>query len=308
MRVLVSDALDPAAVARVRAAGHEVVERPGLNGPELAQALEGFDALWIRSGTRATAEVLRETRTLRLLVRAGTGLDNVDVAAAAERGIEVANTPGANRVAVAELVFGLLLEFERHIGPASAALGAGRWEKSRFAGRELAGRTLGLIGFGRIAREVAVRARAFDLSVIACDPLLSQWPAGFEWAARGTLDQVLSGSDVVSVHVPLESGTRGLIGARELALMKTTALLVNAARGGIVDEAALADALTGGRLRGALLDVFEHEPPGELALLQLPNVIATPHLGASTAEAQARAGDEAADILIERLAALANAR
>jgi D-3-phosphoglycerate dehydrogenase len=241
---------------------------------------------------------------LRIVVRAGTGLDNVDLAAAAARGIRVLNTPAANRVSVAELVFALLLEFERHAGEAAGALRAGRWEKTRFAGRELAGRTLGLVGFGRIGREVAVRARAFDMSVIAHDPLLDPWPAGFEWVAARELDPLLAESDVVSLHVPLEPATRGRIGARELALMKPDALLVNAARGGVVDETALLEALRRGQPRGALLDVFATEPATGNPLLELPNVLATPHLGASTAEAQSRAGGEAARVLLEAIAAI----
>jgi D-3-phosphoglycerate dehydrogenase / 2-oxoglutarate reductase len=304
VRILVSDPMDARALDRLRAAGHEVVERPGLQGDALVAALDGCGALLVRGGTKVTADVLRGAGTLRIVVRAGTGLDNVDAAAARERGIVVANTPGANRVSVAELVFGLLLAFERHIPAAAASLAGGAWEKNRFAGRELAGRTIGIAGFGRIGREVAVRARAFDMTVLGFDPLLTHWPDGLEWVERRTLGRLLAESDVVSLHVPLESGTRGMIGARELAQMRPDALLVNAARGGVVDEAALAEALTAGRLRGALLDVFAVEPATGNPLLALPNVLATPHLGAATAEAQARAGDEAATVLLEAIAAL----
>jgi len=304
VRILVSDPLDVAALARLRAGGHEVLERHGVQGDALVTALDGCGALLVRGGTKVTGEVLRNATTLRIVVRAGTGLDNVDAAAAAERGIVVANTPGANRVSVAELVFALLLEFERHVGAAASSLKGGAWEKTRFAGRELAGRTLGLAGFGRIGREVAVRARAFEMTVLAFDPLLTAWPPGFEWVGRRSLDALLAGCDIVSLHVPLEGGTRGMLGARELALMKPDALLVNAARGGVVDETALLAALQGGRPRGALLDVYALEPATGNPLLALPNVLATPHLGASTSEAQARAGDEAATVLLEAIAAL----
>ena len=228
-------------------------------------------------------------------------MDNVDRDAARELGIEVRNTPAANAVSVAELAMGLLLAFERGIAPAAEALRAGRWEKNRPLGRELAGRRLGLIGFGRIGREMALRARAFDMEVWAHDPVLVTWPAGFEWAHSATLDQLLPAADVVSLHVPLTTETRGLLGARELSRMKADALLINTARGGLVDEEALHQALVAGRLRGAILDVFASEPPGAHPLLQLPQVLATPHLGAGTRDAQRRAGTEAAAIVIAEL-------
>lgn len=305
LRILVSDKLEPAAVDRLRGAGHEVTESPGLQGTALIAALDGCAALVIRSATQVTAEVLEGAATLRLVVRAGTGLDNVDTAAARARGIEVRNTPAANTVSVAEITLGLLLAFERHLAWAASDLRAGRWEKSKYAGREIAGRTLGLVGFGRIGREVAGRARAFDMTVVACDPLVAAWPAGFEWVSRVSLEELLAGADIISLHLPLGAATRGLIGPKELARMRPDAVLINAARGGVVNEDALYEALVAGRLRGAILDVFATEPPGESPLLALPNVLATPHLGASTRDAQVRAGIEAADIVLAELARLA---
>jgi len=301
MKVLVTERLDASASERLRAAGHEVVERPGAQGAELAAALEGCAALLIRGGTRVTAEVLKSAPSLKVVARAGTGLDNVDVGTARQLGITVLNAPSANSVSVAELVFGLLLAFERQLVPATLELRQGRWEKSRFVGLELAGRRLGLVGFGHIGRAMASRARAFEMPVSAYDPLLEDWPAGFEWVERATLDHLLAGADVVSLHLPLSPKTRGMIGAAQLARMKRGALLVNAARGGLVDESALAAALADGTIRGAILDVFASEPPGESPLLGLPNVLATPHLGASTEDAQRRAGTEAAERLIEAL-------
>jgi D-3-phosphoglycerate dehydrogenase len=300
--VLVADALDAAAVERLRGAGLDVVERTGLQGDALVQALAGCEGLIVRGATKVTGDVLRQVTTVRAVVRAGTGLDNVDAAVAKERGVMVSNTPAANAVSVAELVFGLVLALERHLVPAASDLRRGHWEKTKYAGRELAGRTLGLLGFGRIGREVALRARAFAMEVIACDPVLERWPAGYEWVAPVTRDELLAGADVLSLHVPLTPETRGSIGAPELARMRPDAILVNCARGGVVDEAALHAALASGALRGAALDVFEREPPGEIPLLALPNVIATPHVGASTAEAQRRAGLEAAEIMIRALA------
>jgi len=301
VKVLVSDPLDPEAVERVRAAGHEVVEKSGLKGAELIAALDGVQGLMIRGATKVTAEVLRGAPSLKVVVRAGTGLDNVDRAAAKGCGVEVRNTPAANAVSVAELTIGMMLAFERHIVPATLDMRAGRWEKKKYMGRELAGRTLGLVGFGRIGRETALRARAFGMRVIACDPLIEHWPAGFEWVKRMELEEMLPVVDVLSLHVPLTDSTRNVIDAGALARMKADALLVNCARGGTVDEGALYEALKAGRLRGAALDVFSTEPPGALKLFELESVIATPHIGASTDAAQNRAGTEAADILIEVL-------
>lgn len=304
MKVLASDKLDAAALDHIRTAGHEVIERPGLQSVELVAALEGVQALLIRGGTRVTGEVLRATPSLKVVVRAGTGLDNVDTVAARQRNIAVFNTPASNAISVAELVFGMVLALERHLVPAANDLRAGHWEKTKYQGRELCGRSLGLVGFGRIGREVAVRARAFGMTVSAYDPLLQAWPAGFEWTHRATLDDLLPNSDVVSLHLPLTADSRGMIGAAALSRMHPDAILVNASRGGVVDEHALLAALEAGRPRGACLDVFSTEPPGDHPLLKHPRVLATPHLGASTAEAQRRAGEEAAAIVIEALAAL----
>jgi D-3-phosphoglycerate dehydrogenase len=301
MRVLVAEPLDPAGLARLRAAGYEVVERTGLEGGALVAALRDVQALVVRSGTRVTEEVLRGAPGLKIVVRLGTGLDNVDLAAARERGVQVASTPGATAVSVAEHTLALLLALERHLAPADADLRRGGWSRSQFVGRELYGRALGLVGFGRVGREVAWRARAFGMDVRWSDPLLDLAPAGYEWTRRATLEELLPQADVLSLHVPLTRATRGLIGARELARLKPGAVLVNCARGGLVDERALAAALAEGRLRGAALDVFAAEPPGESPLLALPNVVLTPHLGGSTVEAWRRAGLEAAAIVIEAL-------
>ena len=293
MKVLIADPLDPAAVVRLRAAGHEAIERSGLQGAPLAEALRGVDALLVRGATRVTAEVLGKAGSLRLVVRVGTGLDNIDVAAARERGIRVANTPAANAVSVAELVFGLLIALERRLCEVGAELKRGVWAKGKHETRELAGKRIGLIGFGRIGREVASRAHAFEMTVVWSDPLMPQAPSGYEWARRSSLEELLPTVDYLSLHLPLDPQTRGFVGPAQLAAMKPGAVLVNCARGGLVDEAALLAALRGGKLRGAALDVFESEPPGRLPLLELPNVIATPHVGASTLEAQARAAMEA---------------
>jgi D-3-phosphoglycerate dehydrogenase len=305
MKILACDGIDPAAVKRIRDAGYDVTEAKGLAAPDLLTALRGVRGLVVRSATKVTAEVLAGAPDLKVVVRAGTGLDNVDRAAAESRGVIVLNTPNANSVSVAEITFAMLLGLERHIASAAADLRAGRWEKNKYQGREIHGRTLGVIGFGRIGQEVANRARAFGMRVIAYDPAVTSGPAGFEWVRHADRDTLLRESDVVTLHVPFTEETRHSLAAREFALMKPDAVLVNASRGGVVDESALLAALNGGTLRAAAVDVFEKEPaPADHPLLALPNVLPLPHLGASTGEAQRRAGMDAADALLEALATL----
>jgi D-3-phosphoglycerate dehydrogenase len=304
-KILVAEALAPAALEVLRRAGHEVIETRRLQGAELAKALEGVRALLVRGQTKVTADVLRGAPDLEVVARAGTGLDNVDRDAARALEIQVLNAPAANTISVAELTLGLLLALERHLAAAGTDLRNGRWEKSKYMGRELAGRRIGLVGFGHIGRAVALRARAFDMEVWASDPLIQPWPAEFGWVRHGDLDAMLPEIDVLSLHLPLATATRGLINAERLAKLKPDAVLINAARGGIVDEDALHQALVDKKLRGAALDVFATEPPGEHPLLKLPNVLATPHLGASTVEAQDRAGVEVAERVVEALAARA---
>ncbi len=304
MKVLACDRVDPAALSMLRAAGHEVTEANALKGDDLVRALEGVSALLVRGATKVTADVLRAAPDLKVVVRAGTGLDNVDRVAAQAAGIRVCNTPNANSVSVAELVFGLLLALERHVVPAASALRRGVWEKSRFQGRELSGRTLGILGFGRIGREVATRARAFDLAVVSHDPRHGTTSEGFGWVRELARDELLKTADIVTLHLPLDDSTRDSFGEREFALMKPDAVLVNCARGGVVNESALHGALVSGRIRAAASDVFATEPPpAEHPLLALPNFLPLPHLGASTEEAQRRAGTDAAQIVIDALAA-----
>ena len=306
MKVLACDKVDAAAIARIRSAGHEVVEGNALKGDDLVAALAGVQGLLVRGATKVTADVFPAAPSLKVVVRAGTGLDNVDQVAAKKHGVQVRNTPNANSVSVAELVFGMLIAIERHLLPASNDLKRGVWEKSKYQGRELSGRTLGLLGFGRIGREVATRARAFDMTVIEHDPRHRAGGEGFDWVKHVERDVLFRSADVLSLHVPLADNTRDSIGEREFALMKPDALLINASRGGVVNEDALVEALKSGKLRGAAIDVFMQEPaPAEHPLLSLANVLPLPHLGASTAEAQRRAGIEAAEILLEVLAEVA---
>lgn len=303
MKVLACDGIDAEALVRLRQAGHEVAEAKALRGEQLIAALRETQGLIVRGATKVTAEIFPACPQLKVVVRAGTGIDNIDAEAAQAAGVLVTNTPNANSVSVAELVFAMLLTLERHIVPAANDLRKGVWEKSKYVGRELSGRTLGILGFGRIGREVATRARAFDLTVIAHDPRHRAGSEGFDWVRAVDRDEVFCQADLLTVHVPLSEDTRHLVGARALGLMRSDSILVNASRGGVVDESALFDALATGHLRAAASDVFEQEPaPSDHPLLRLANFLPLPHLGASTLEAQRRAGREAVERVIEALA------
>jgi D-3-phosphoglycerate dehydrogenase len=267
----------------------------------LKEMLPRYEALLVRSSTQVTADVLDAGNHLRVVGRAGAGVDNIDVEAATRAGIVVVNAPSANSVAVAELVFGMLLSLARHIPQAQASLREGRWDRAPYMGWELRGKTLGLLGCGRIGAEVASRARAFDMQVLACDPALSLDRAQQLGIQAVGLEQLLSDSDIVSVHTPLLPSTRNLLDAARLRQIKRGAFLINCARGGIVDETALLAALDSEQVAGAVLDVWANEPPLSQALVQHPRVLGLPHLGASTAEAQAHAAYEVAQGVIDVL-------
>jgi len=294
--VVVADPIDRAAVDRLRAGPCRVLDvsgDPEALRPSLAEAW----ALIVRSRTKVTGALISSAPQLALIARAGVGVDNVDMAAAAGRNIRVVNAPGAATTSVAELTVALYLLMVRGLVPAITSTRAGRWERGSH-GRELSGRRIGFVGYGRIAREVARRTAAFGCSSVAFDPFVSRTDDGTEMVA---LDALLARADIVSLHAALTPQNHHLIGADALARMKRGAYLVNVARGPLVDEAALLPALKDGRLAGAALDVFEVEPPTDLALLELPNVIATPHIGAMTAEGQARAGAESVDEVLRAL-------
>lgn len=276
----------------------EVRRVDGGNRQRLLAALPGASVLVVRSGTRVDAELIAAGSSLRGVVRAGVGLDNVDVRAAQAAGVQVVNTPGVNAVSVAELTVGLLLSLMRHIPEAAQHVRESRWDRSAFLGGELAGKVLGIIGMGRIGTQVARRLAAFDMEILAHDRYLPDEDIRRAGAEPVELDELLRRCDAVTVHLPKTSETAGLLGERELALLKPTARLVNTARGGIIDEDALARALRHGRIAAAALDVFGVEPPEDSPLLGLRNVLPTPHLGAGTKEAQVRAGREAARIAL----------
>ncbi len=296
-RVLVTDSIDRDGLRPLAEDGRfELLERGTLKPAELAEALDGVEALLVRSATRVPREALVRAKRLRIIGRAGVGVDTIDLDAATERGVAVVNAPGGNTVAVAELTFALLLALVRKIPAADRSMRAGGWDRSRLGGTELNGKVLGLIGAGRVGAEVARRARSFGMAVVAHDPFLAPERAHELEIELLALDDLLRRCDVVSLHTPLTDQTRGMVGARELALMPADAILLNAARGGVVDEGALVDALREGRLGGAALDVYAVEPlPADHPLRALENVVLTPHLGASTEEAQRNVALEVAD-------------
>lgn len=285
-RVLVTDHLQEVGVEALRREGLEVDAVPPLPEDELCQRIGRYEGLIVRSATKVTARVIEAGRNLRVVGRAGTGVDNIDVDAASRRGIIVMNTPGANTIAAAEHTLALLLTLARKIPEAHRALRERKWERERFVGVEVYGKTLGVIGLGRIGTEVARRAFGLRMQVIAYDPYLSAEVAQRLGVELTDLPEFFRRSDFITVHTPLTAETRNFIGAEEIAQMKAGVRLINCARGGVINEQALAHAILSGRVAGAAVDVFEKEPPWDSPLLGLSQVITTPHLGASTEEAQ----------------------
>jgi D-3-phosphoglycerate dehydrogenase len=298
-RVLIADKLETAGIELLSQAGIEVDNRPGLTGDDLKAALRNADAAIVRSAPKVTAEYLEQPGRLRAIARAGVGVDNIDVAAATRKGIVVMNTPGGNTVSAAEHTIALMTALARHIPTADAVMKQGKWDRNKFIGTQLTGKTIGIIGLGRIGREVATRALGLGMSVVGFDPFVT--PEKVREMGYGSAESVaamLPTVDFLSVHVPFTNETKGMIGAAQLATMKRTARVLNVARGGIIDEIALADALKAGTIAGAGIDVFTTEPPpADHPLRSAPNCILTPHLGASTVEAQENVALEAAMLI-----------
>ncbi|HDH41795.1 MAG TPA: hypothetical protein ENG12_05265 [Candidatus Altiarchaeales archaeon] len=287
-KILITDRIHEVAIEEARGFA-DVDLNFGLSHEELIEKIGKYDALIVRSGTKVTKEVI-EKSNLKIIGRAGVGLDNIDMEAARKRGIMVVNSPEASTISVAELVIGSLIALMRNIIQAHTSMKEGKWERSKFMGNELFGKTIGIIGFGRIGREVALRAIAFGMDVLVYDPGITGEDAREYNCRLLDLDELLKNSDIVTLHVPLTDTTRGMIDERRLNMMKNSAILVNIARGGLVDEEALYRVLKENKIKGAVLDVFEEEPPRGSKLLGLDNVVLTPHLGASTDEAQINAG------------------
>ncbi len=305
-RVLVTDKLAEEGLAQLRAEpGIEVVVNTKLaqDPAALRRALAEADGIVIRSGTQLTAEVLEGQSRLKAIVRAGVGVDNIDVPAATRRGIVVMNTPGGNTVSTAEHTMALLLGLARNVAKADASLKSGKWDRNKFTGSQLEGKTLGVIGLGRVGLAVARRAQGFGMTVVGFDPFLAAERAqelGIESVAR--LEDIWGRCDFLTLHTPMTAETRNLIGAAEIARMKPTVRIINCARGGLVNEAALLEALNSGKVAGAAIDVFDPEPPpAGHPLIAHPQVLVTPHLGASTEEAQVSVAVEAARLLIDFL-------
>ena len=289
LRLLVTDEIDSDGVDLLRAESSFVVDEiPTPKPAELLDRIGDYDAFVGRSATRLPAEVLQRATRLRVIGRAGVGTDNIDIPAATQLGIAIINAPGGNTVAVAELFFGTLIGLVRHLPRATSSMREGKWDRSQLLGTELRGRSLGIVGLGRIGGEVAARARAFGMSLTAYDPYVTDERFDLLRVARAdSLEKLLTTCDVITVHTPLNPETTGMIGAAELSLLAPGAIVANLARGGIVEETALAGALGSGALGGAILDVYTQEPlDASSPLRTLPNVVLTPHLGASTAEGQ----------------------
>jgi D-3-phosphoglycerate dehydrogenase len=298
-KVLIADSLDKEAIEQIKQIKSlDVTVKTGLDEAALVQTIPDFNAIVVRSATKVTRKVIEAGKNLELIIRAGIGLDNIDAAAAKEKGIKVANTPAATSISVAEHAFGMMLAAVRQHGKANLSMKAHKWEKKSLSGTELYQKTLGLIGVGRIGQEVAKRATAFGMKVIGYDII----PIKTEQAIKQvSLDELLAQADLISLHLPLTDQSRHMISDKEFARMKDGVVIINASRGGTIDEMALLAALNSGKVRAAALDVFEKEPPEDFSLIDHPNVMALPHIGAAAEEGQNRAGMEVAKILKEKM-------
>jgi D-3-phosphoglycerate dehydrogenase len=301
MKVLISDQTAPICAEILRGGNIEVVENPEITPEELLAEIGEYEGLVVRSRTKVTAEVIAKADKLKVIGRAGAGVDNIDTEAAKERGIFVMNTPGGNTNAVAELAIGYMFSLARHIPNTTASMREGKWEKKKFGGTEVLGKTLGLLGYGKIGRQVALKAIGVGMKVICYDPVLEIGKINEEGVKITTFDEVIESADYLSLHMPKLPSTIDLINSDVLSRMKNNAYLINCARGGIVNEDDLYNALKEGAIQGAALDVYAEEPLQESKLFTLPNVIGSPHIGASTKEAQLNVARAIAEQISEYL-------
>ncbi len=300
VKVLVSDPIEKEGLSPLLSnAKFEVVIKTGLKPEELLREVGSADVLLVRSETKVTPTVLESGKHLKLVGRAGVGVDNIDLAAASKQGVIVMNVPGGNTVSAAEHTVSLLMALAHNIAPADASMKAGKWDRKKFMGSELVGKKLGLIGLGRVGREVATRAIGLEMQVIAHDPMADPEWCRLVGIRLCSVDEVIRESDFISTHVPLTDATKHMINADTIAKMKQGVRIINCARGGVIDEKALLNALNSGHVKGAALDVFESEPPTYWDIAKHPNVIATPHLGASTEEAQSKVAVQLAEAVVE---------
>lgn len=297
MKVIICDPTDPDALEMISRAGIEVVDRSDITPEELEEVIEDYDCMVVRSRTQVRKPVIDRARNLKAIVRAGVGLDNIDVDYAQEKGIQVLNTPTASTQSVAELTVGYLLALARHIPQMTASMKADKWEKKAFVGIEVAGKTLGLIGAGRIGQAVGNRAHALGMNVIAYDPYVTEGE-NIEFVS---LDEVLAQSDFISLHVPHIDSTHHILDDQAFKKMKDGVRIINCGRGGTIDEDALYEAIKSGKAAGAALDVYEEEPVEHHKLYTLKEVIGSPHVGAGTTEAKQRVGEIAAEKVISAL-------
>lgn len=300
-KVLLTDGLEENGKEILRSVA-EVTDQSGISADDLLKVVGQYDALIVRGRTKVTEAVLAAAPHLKVVGRAGVGVDNIDLAAAKAHQVTVVNSPLATTVAVAELTLSLMLSLVRELPRADASMKAGKWLKKEFEGRELFGKTLGVIGFGRIGSAVAARAKAFEMKILAYDPLVSAEEIKKRGGEPMSLDELLAAADVITMHMPLTADSRNLLNAEALAKTKAGVYIVCAARGGVIDEEALLAALNSGHVAGAALDVFANEPPGATELVAHPHVIDSPHIGAQTVEAQARAANDIADEVLNALA------
>jgi D-3-phosphoglycerate dehydrogenase len=301
-KILITDGLDSNGIEILKKSA-EVIEKPGITAEDLLKEVGEYDALIVRGRTKVIPAVIEAGAKLKVVGRAGVGVDNIDLAAAKGKGVTVVNSPLATTTAVAELAMALMLSAVREIARADSSMKAGKWLKKEFEGAELCGKTLGVIGFGRIGAAVAKRAAAFDVEILAYDPLVTADEITKRGGKPVSLDELLAKADLITMHMPLNADSKLMLNADAFAKMKKGVYIICAARGGVIDEAALLDALNSGKVAGAALDVFSAEPPGLTDLVAHPKVTATPHMGAQTVEAQSRAAN---DIAEEVLAALNN--
>ena len=301
MKILIADRISNEGLDILDRAGAEVDVKLGLKPEELKSIIGSYAALIVRSQTKVSAEVIRAGKDLKVIARAGIGVDNIDVKEATRQGILVVNAPTCSTIAVAEYVFGLMLSLVRHIPQANNKLKSGVWAKSEFMGTELKGKTLGIIGLGKIGKAVARRAQVFEMKVIAHDPFVSTDYAHNLQVELVSLERLLKESDFITLHLTLTPSTKGLIGAKELALVKPTVRIINCARGALIDEEALAKAIEEKKFAGAAIDVYCKEPPVDCVLLKYESIINTPHIAASTAEAQTIAATTVAEQIVDVL-------
>ncbi len=301
MKILVAEPLAKQGLEILRA-HHEVDEKIGLSPEELAAIIGEYDALLVRSQVKVTADIIAHATRMVVIGRAGVGVDNVDLEAATKAGIVVVNAPTGNTISAAEQTIALMLAVARKTAAADASMRRGEWKRSSFTGVELRGRTLGIVGLGKIGMAVADRARGLEMTIIGHDPFVTADQAALHGVELVDMDAIIEKSDVITVHVPLNKATRGIVNADNVGKLKPGVMLVNVARGGVYDEAVVAQALADGKIAGAGFDVFDPEPPVESPLLTAPNVTLTPHLGALTAEAQLRVAEEACEQVVDVLA------